>query len=295
MTRLAAMVVLAGAVAARGQEAPADAGGDSPAPRWTSRLEALVPEKPEMYLELGEEVADGASAGEETALARQLYGLAFVLDLADGGSSEVAAAACLALASVESSGGTKRWLHALAGSVDRRYAQADWTVVAARGPSEQTALAAATALGLARSGEGNRAREIVRDRSVLDLITAYERVMSTTGNTGAVFRFQRAIDAWPCPECSNARVVTRQGAEGSSSRLCYTCRGNPGPELSEMELIVQLRFESVLLNGIHRSWGAQITADQGVPLRDPDPEELAPYLGVSAEKAVWRDGGWAAR
>ena len=52
----------------------------------------------------------------------------------------------------------------------------------------------------------------------------------------------------------------------------------PGPQLSEEELIAQLRFEAVLLNGIQRSWSAQMVVDLGATLRDPDPEDLGEFV-----------------
>lgn len=260
---------------------------------WDQRLASLSPDEPSAYLSLAEEIIDLGRV-EEVPLARELLALAFELDRLDGGGSEVAASSCLALASIEPSGAARRWYLALAGSVDRRYAETDWTAAAAVAAGEQTALAAATALGYARAGEGSRAREIVRDGAVLGLITEFERVMSTVGSTGAVFRFQRALEDWPCPECGNQRVIAKPSNEGVQHRLCYTCRGNPGPELSTQDLAGQLRFESILLRGIQRSWGAQITADQGAPLRDPEAEELARTIGVSADRPLWRDGAWAA-
>jgi hypothetical protein len=259
------------------------------------RLAALKPDKPQDYFDLAEEVADGADDEARLTLARTLYVLAFELDRKHGGGSALAAGSALGIAKIERLERDKRWLVAIAGAVDRRYALPDWNVGAAASISDETAYKAATVLGLARAGEGRDAKRLYDQPGVADVLVRYERAIGTTGQTGALSRLQKYMQQWPCPECNNQRVIARPGEKGPEYRLCPTCRGNPGPKLDEEEYIGQLRFEAALLNGIQRSWAAQLIVDQGAPLRDPDLEELAPTYNVDPAKPYWRDGKWVGK
>lgn len=258
----------------------------------SQRLAALIPENPEGYFLLAEEVADTAVEKPQIELAQQLYALAFALDRRPGRPGQLAAGAALGLSRVARLDRDRRWLVSLAGAIDRRYAMPDWNVGVGASISDELAYQSATVLGLARAGEGRRAREQMDKPGVAETLKRYERLIGTTGETGALSRLDKYMQGWPCPECHNERVVTKMGEKGPELRLCPTCHGNPGPELSEQELIAQLRFEAVLLNGIARSWAAQIIVDQGVSLRDPEPEELAKIYGVDAEAPYWRGGKW---
>ena len=233
-----------------------------PDPALAARLAALSPDKPEAYFLLGEEVAESgtvASDKDQLELAKTLYVLAFERDRRTGHPGHLAASAAIGLARIE---------------------------------RHEQAYEAATVLGLARSGESQDARRW-RDRpGVNDTLKRYERLIGTSGETGALSRLDKYLAAWPCPECHNDRVVTKLGDRGPERRLCPTCHGNPGPVLSDEELIGQLRFEASLLNGIQRSWAAQIVVDQSAPLRDPDPDELAATYRVDPRLAYWRGGKW---
>jgi hypothetical protein len=255
-------------------------------------LTGLRPDNPEGYYLLGEEVADGADDEARVGLAKSLFALAFELDRKRGSGSTLAAASAMALARIERLDRDKRWLVAIAGSVDRRYALPDWNVGASASISDETAYKAATAIGLTRSGDGKEARRLLDQPGVSEVLRKYERAIGSTGETGALSRLDKYMQAWPCPECGNSRSVTKVGEKGPEVRLCMTCRGNPGPRLDAEEYIAQLRFEAALLNGIQRSWAAQVVVDQGAPLRDPDLDELAPTYAVEASKAYWRDGAW---
>lgn len=257
-----------------------------------SRLASLAPERPEGYFELAEEVADEVRSPEDLALARTLYVLAFELSRREGASSPLAASACLGLAHLERLRSDRRWLVALASTQDPRYATQDWNVEAGSASSTEVALRAATALGLARTGESRQAQDLLSKPGVMPLLQEYERAIGTTGLAGALSRLEKHLKSWPCPECQNRRILSRQTDAGLEHRLCGTCGGNPGPALSNDELVGQLAFEAVLLKGIQRSWAAQIAVDQGVPLRDPDPAELAPTYRVDPTKPYWRDGRW---
>lgn len=297
--RAAVLILLAAAIlmGGVGPTAPQPGQPRTPPPaspvivEFKERLAALTPADPQGYFLLAEEVADGADDQDRAALAQTLYALAFELYRA-AGDNQRAASCAIGLASTERLERSRRWLQAVAGALDRRYALPDWAVAATGSITDETALKAATVLGLARAGEGRDARKLYEQPGVADLMKRYERAMGSTGETGALTRLQKYMDAWPCKECGNQRVVGRPGEHGPEIRLCPTCRGNPGPRLSQEEYLAQLRFEAALLSGIQRSWAAQLTVDQGAPLRDPDPAEVGATYGVDASRAVFRNGKW---
>jgi hypothetical protein len=259
-----------------------------------AKLAALSPDQPEAYFLLAEEVADGADDEPRADLARTLFVLAFELDRKRGGTT-LAASCAMGIARVERLERDKRWLLAIASSVDRRYALPDWNVGATLAISDETAFKAASVLGLARSGDGREARRLLDQPGVAEVLRRYERAIGATGLTGALSRLNKYIQSWPCPECGNSRTVNKPGERGVEVRLCGTCRGNPGPRLDDGEYISQLRFEAMLLDGIQRSWAAQVVVDQGAPLRDPDLDELAPTYGVDPGKPYFRDFKWTDR
>ncbi len=264
-------------------------------PTLSSRLALLSPDRPGDYFRLAEEVAETGSAAADATqldLAKTLYVLAFELDRRSGHPGALAASAAIGLAGIERLDRDRRWLAAVAGAIDRRYALPDWTIAAGGSISDEQAYDAASVLGLARSGDGREARKRLDRPGVSDTLKRYERMIGTSGETGALSRLDKYMSAWPCPECNNERVVRKMGEHGPELRLCPTCHGNPGPDLSEEELIGQLRFEAALLNGIQRSWAAQVIVDQAAPLRDPDPDELAATYRVDATRAYWRNGAW---
>jgi hypothetical protein len=266
------------------------------------RLVALRPDEPTGYLELAEELADRAESPEELAQARTLYVLAFELARSPGAgiakAPAVAASACLGLAELERLPQERRWLRAIAGLQDPRYATQDWNVPAAASPADETAYRAASVLGLARSGDGRQAQELLDKPGVRAMLQEYERAIGDSGFSGAMSRLEKYLRAWPCPECQNRRFVNKPadragaGPSGVEARVCFTCKANPGPPLENDELLAQLGFEALLLNGVQRSWAAQLAVDQAAPLRDPDPSELAPTYRVDPKKVYWRAGHW---
>lgn len=264
-----------------------------PRPGWiVARLTALTPEHPEEYVALAEEVADASAEPGEDELARTLYALAYEIARAKLATAPLAASACLGLASLERLEPERRWLFAVGAAIDPRYARTDWAVAASASPSDETAFEAATVLGLARAGEGLQARKLLDQPGVRDLLIDYERVGAATGAKGAFSALERAIAEWPCPQCRNERAITRPGPTAPETRMCPTCRGDPGPRLSPDDFLIQLRFEAILLRGVQRSWAAQVAVDMGAPLRDPDPEQLAAAYGVDAKRPYWREGQW---
>lgn len=262
-------------------------------PETQSRLTALTPSRPDLYLELGEEVAEGARDPKSIDLARRLYVLAFSLDRARGGQ-DIAAQACIALAQLNESEKDRRWLLAMADLLDRRRARPEWIRRADESVSSQIAYTAATVLGLVRAGEGYVARQRLAEPGVAQLLGAFQRLLSAAGDTGAMRWIEREAGRWPCPECHNQRIVKKGGGKDAIIKLCTTCGGNPGPKLNNAALVAQLRFESRLLRGIQRSWAAQAWSDLGAPLHDPDPDELPKQFDVDPARPLWRDGEWVA-
>ncbi|MFG0259878.1 MAG: hypothetical protein ACF8LK_05940 [Phycisphaerales bacterium JB041] len=307
MTRLrtllhAALLVGLVTVGARAQVSGADgAAQDEPdplrdLPEWVAaRLEALEPGDAEPYFLLGEEIVDLAPTKTGETLARELFALAFELDRRDGTPTWIAPSSCIALASIARLESDERWLRAIANRTDPRYAPAPWRLAGtdARGVSS-AAFAAAETVGETRAGNGIQARALLEKPGVRELLLRYGRMLGFSASTGAAWQIELWAGDWPCRECGNERVVFRPNTEPPSYRECYTCRGNPGPKLSTPEIVAQLRFESRLLQGISRSWGAQLAIDLAAPLREPVPDELAAVLGVDAGRPYWR-GGWVSR
>ncbi len=241
-------------------------------PALRERLTALDASDAMAYFELAEEVASETGSPQDRDLARHLYAVAYDLERQTRARPEVLAGACLGLASMEVSDEGSAWLYAVAGLVDPRATRGAGAGVTTLAVAPEAALAAANALGLARSGEGRRAGRMYEDPAVHQVFERYGRLLGGSGGLSGLNRFERALRDWPDLECGGSRVITRRGENGVETLLCPTCRGNPGPPMTEAEFLNQLRFESRLLRGIHQSWGAQIAADGGAALLDPDPD-----------------------
>ena len=264
-------------------------------PRIQSRLESLRPESPRAYFELAEEVAELPSiTGENRALSRQLCILSF--ELWRGSDARVTdprlgPSSLLLLATFAETENQARWIRTIAAAVDpeARTATAQ-AQEAVRDPvRDSTVLDLVSALELLRAGDGRRAAKILEKPDVSQLLADNERLLSPGGVTGEGDRLRRLAREWPvCPECRNRRSV--RGPQGIT--ICPSCGGDPGPPLSAVDVLFQLRFEASLLEGVQRSWVAQTLVDGGRPLRDLDPQEIALTFAVDPKKNVWRDGGW---
>lgn len=259
-----------------------------------ARLEALDPANAEAYFLLGEEVAaEIPAAPAARRLAQQLFTLAYEINRARP-EPDVALtrSVCLALsATVE--GADRRWLLAMARSLDADRPGPDFAAPAPGPSRREAALDLATVLGYVRSGEGRRAEQLLQRSGAGALLDQYEALLRGPGLDVGASTIRRYISQWPsCPECRNRRTTTRAHEGGGTTVLCATCQGNPGPRLTDEEVLLQLRLESALLSGIQRSWAAQVAADSGAPLRDLDPGELAGTLGVDPAKRIWRGGRW---
>lgn len=276
-------------VAAHAQDGPATTAVPE---EFAERLTALNPHEPGDYLILGEDILARASDDQEIALARHLFALAFEHARLAGDRPGVQASACIALADTARFERDRRWLWSIARLIDPRYAAPDWSRSVDRVVTEDAALLAATTLGLIRAGEGVRARELLKDQRVREVFVWYSGLLTGAGPGDVLSLLDTQAARWPCPECRNARVVRSAPAPDAPTVRCHTCRGNPGWELTPSALLATLRFESRVLAGVQRSWGAQLAADLGEPLRDPDPGAVVRALGVDASLCLFRDGVW---
>lgn len=261
------------------------------------RLEALSPTDPAGYFLLAEEIAGEARGVEDTRLAQHLYVLALVLDQKRGSPDPkaafpIAASACLGLADLDLSKDRKRWLYALAGRLDSRYAQRRWDGEPSADQPGEAALLLSEAIGLTLSGDGSLARQRLDDPRVRALLEQTRDLLDRPGGHASSAAFQREALVWPCPECANARSVPDRALGGQSQRFCSTCRGNPGPVISHEALVDYLRYQSLLLRGTQKSWSATLAVGLGRPLLDPEPSEVAPALGVDPARVHYRGGRW---
>jgi len=260
------------------------------------RLAALDGSAPGAYLELAEEVSYETGTPEDRRLARQLYALAYAIARRNRADPALAAGACLGLAAIEPSDEGAAWLRAVAGLIDPNSARIARSTIAAPTIPGDVALDAATALGLARAGHGRRAARLYEQPRVAAVFERYGDLLGGRGGLSGLARFERALRDWPDHECGGTRTVTRRGPDGIEVSLCPVDHGNPGPPLTRQEFLAHLRFESRLLDGIHQSWGAQVTADGGAPLLDPDPDQVLELLqaryGLPTTSPLYRDGRW---
>jgi hypothetical protein len=261
--------------------------------RYAARLAALRPDDPEAYFLLGEEIADATPADPGArSVATRLFVLAMTLDLArNPARPALAASACIALADVDRTAADAKWLVALAERLDPRHARPEWLTPTEIPAPDSASFRIATAMGMIRTGEGVAATRILNDPAIAPAFQARDRMFRRHMQSSAR-ELLREASRWPCSECGNQRVVRRQGVNPPDYRLCGRCAGTPGPTLTTMQLADQLRVESMLLGVSQRSWGAQVIADYGAPVVDPDPSAVARAMGVDATATKFVDGVW---
>jgi len=261
------------------------------------RLESLSPTDPMGYFLLAEDISGNAKDVGEILLARRLFVLSFVLaekyqSHPEAAEFPIRASACLALANLETSEDRKRWLRALAGRIDRRYAEQRWDAADAPDQADESAFLLAEAVGLMLSGDGSLARDRLDDPRVHALLEQTRDILDRPGNEASSAAILREAQIWPCPECGNARGVPDRSEGGQVRRLCSTCRGNPGPVISREAHIDYLGYQSLLLHGTQKSWAAELAVGLGRPILDPEPSEIAPTMGVDPTKVYYRAGNW---
>ncbi|MFN7021297.1 MAG: hypothetical protein ACK4WH_08240 [Phycisphaerales bacterium] len=265
-------------------------------PARSERLAALRPDNPLAYFELGEEVAAEPVALDDRDLARSLFVLAASL-AADRKPDErtspdwLASSACTALVPLADNEPERRWLRALAATLAPEESRSAVQRAGEVASADSAARDLAAALDSLRAGYGQRAARILERPGVNELLDRYERLLSPDGRSGGAARVRALVARFGgCRECRNERVVR----DRDGTRLCPTCGGRPGPKLDGEELVGQLRLESLLVNGIQRSWAAQTIADDGAPLRELDIASLADAYRIDTAKPWWRDGRWSA-
>ena len=225
--------------------------------QWAERLEALDPSRPMMYFELGEEVEDVASSAEERTLARQLFGLAGILDRETLGRS-----AALAIAGLEPRRVARERLRAAAellapvGTVDVGAGRRTLTTREGR-------LYFCKALAALRRGDGARSGRHLAKADA-------EVVLQQLGPllTGGVERFQRDVEVY---------------------------QGRLRPDLDAAEIQSHLVAEIIALSGGRPGWSVNLTATDASPLMVVDLERLDRLFGVDPARPYWRGGRWLGR
>ncbi|MEM1072167.1 MAG: hypothetical protein AAGB48_10700 [Planctomycetota bacterium] len=256
------------------------------------RLTMLDPSLPRGYFELGEDVADLADSPAQVELARRLFVLAAVLADEAGENAWIRPSACLALAQLEPTERRERWLRALATSLDPRYRRASGRAAGTPAHDAILRLRLAEFLGLARAGLGNLARDRL-DTPGVQAIAERVRDVGARGIAPLSFsRHEAEARIWPCPECSNARIIPDPSNPSRDRVFCSTCRGDPGPDLSQGELVGSLALEAVVLDADARTWSAATALGLTDPVDDPELEQLPAILGIDPSLTVYVDGRW---
>lgn len=255
-----------------------------------ARLSSISAGEAESLLRAGEDfVAMGSPLS--VRVARRMLAGAIEVDRARAGG-RVAASACLLLAELSASEPDRRWFAALARAMEAGAANRGWLRQGDEAYNAEAAYNAACVVGLVRAGDGLAARQLLNEPGVRQVLLDHERLLSTIGEPGGLAYLEKEAARWPCPECRNDRVVRTVVDRQAQYKRCPTCNGNPGPVLGDDAVILQLRLEARLLHGVQRSWAAQLAADHGLPLDDPDPDDLSNVLGFDSRAFMFKDGGW---
>lgn len=249
-----------------------------------SALGALSSDRPERYLELGEDILDRPDSPERVALARHLLVRAVEYGRTKTGAERVAASAALALASMSPPGSERLWLRSVAATLHPDYAALQRSERADSGSRAR----AAELITRLRAGEGIRPRELLADLEVRATLVRNESSLSAGGSI-SVSDLDAAAKKQPCPACGGRWTTAPQGPR--TATLCATCKGRAVLELSLRDLASQLRLQLVLLGERQDEWGKAAEADTA-PARDPDAAEVAVVFGVDTKLSVWREGRW---
>lgn len=255
-------------------------------PGLEARLGELDPRDAGAYLRLGEEVA---AVGDDR-LATGLFARAVAIGVATG-EGRAAASAALALAGGLENPDDRRWVRALAWSIDPERQRPAWATDAdAPGASEPASPGAAAMLGLLVAGQEHLARlhDSPEVRAALDAVPELAPVR--TGSIDQTIR--RLGDGWPCPACTSKRFVSERAGDRRIYRPCPRCQGEPGPAFDRAELIGVLRAEVRLSGAAGGSWSAALADGRSAPIVDPDPGELGDRLGLDLRALRWRGGRW---
>lgn len=224
---------------------------------WIARLEALLPEDPNGYFTLAEEIADAAQLDRELDLARHLFRLAAVLGPVRFGHS-----AALALADLETNPKEKRRLLALATLLDRRVGQPNWLPM-----QEQVSVDRGSAASLS------------------EILSVYRRGYGS-----------RALNMLNQSEDAQRLLVAFGDALGGERRIRENMQryrsGDLSPIKAEDELVRFLRVERALLAGDARTWGGELLLNRDRTLVEVDPSDLAASFHVDPARPFFRHGRW---
>ena len=256
-------------------------------PAITQRLRELRPDDPMAYFELAEDVAAREQHADGRRLARGLFVLAYELDRNSAAPIGLGTSVCLALATLADSTGEAQWLLEVGRALDRSPGpiMLPGLLSSTPGADAGARLFLAQAIGQGRDDEGKSTKAIISRAEVKPLVPATIAALGSAGRTLEVGETRPH-----CPGCAGRRFnrVTGEGASGLQP--CPVCLGNPGLRLSAEQLLLSLSVEAALLDAEHHFWGAQLLADGGSPLREPDPSELARAYGVDPRRPYWRLG-----
>ncbi len=266
-------------------EVPTTEAGLSP---FRSRLEDLRPSAPMNYFELAEDFVASDHTIEGRRLARTLFALAYELDRRVPSPIGLGPSVCLALADIADSTEEARWLIEVGHSFDRptsgSLGQAPLKVQSGADPAASLLLA--EAVNHARADEGKFARAILQRPEIAPLIPRLREAL------GPVERILTVGETRPhCPGCALRRYNHAAGQGIDSLDPCPVCSGNPGLRLSAEHMLITLRVEASLISVENHFWSAQILTDDGAPLREPDPAELARSYAADPARPFWRANG----
>lgn len=248
-------------------------------------LQALTPEQPERYLELGEEILDRPDSPQRVEMARNLFVRAVEYGRLRPGGERVAASAALALASMSPRAAERRWLRAVASTLHPDYA----APAGSERPDPAAGARAAELITRLRAGEGIRPREIIGDAKVRGELVRGEAALSADGTIGLT-DLDAAAKKQPCPTCSGRGIAVQQGPK--SAALCPVCKGRTALNASIDDVASQLRLQLSLMGERQDQWG-KVTESETAPARDPDASEVAVVFGIDTKLSVWRSGQWA--
>lgn len=263
-----------------------------PAQQFGAKLGALRPGDAKSYFELGEEIADARRDAAGRRLASELWVIAYWTDLKDGDTNAIAASACLALASLPGNARYESWLRALTHRLTPVTARPESARALGSGGSDSLAYQLALVLGYVRSGDGGLANRLMDRTEIASALATIDRLLIHLGVTDGAAGIRHEASRWPCPDCGNDHIVRRAQTSPPTWKFCPTCGGLSGEQINNAQLLAHLRAESFLLEGVQKSWAAQITTDQGAPLIDPDPESLPSVFGIDPARSVFKDGKW---
>lgn len=246
----------------------------------------LRPSEPAEYLRTGEDLI----VDDQTLrLGRETLALAVLLNA--GTDPSTAASAAIALAGVARSSDEHAGLWALAVQIDPSRRE-DWRWLGtAASPDAQLDRAAAAALGALRRNESGSG----------ELITAplRERIVATAAQLGhdpsrvSSILIRWASDARSDP-CKGRLFVRERAGDGIRSAPCPDPSFHHGMRADE-EWSVMIGIELSLLHAGPTAWPAQTALGLDTPVPVWDLARVAREYGVSADRAVYRSGGWVAR